>query len=485
MKTFARVVRRSVEWLAIILVTVALVRAFDARRLPDLKPWHRVVPQRELTAVELTERFTLADYLAREAEVFDEVKRRIDPQVPPEDRTAGNRYFTDSPIHPGHFQTNWNRTYELLPDVTKGGALLVHGLTDAPYSMRRVAELLRDRGIYALCLRMPGHGTVPAALTKARWEDWLAAVKVGARHVRGKIGEGKPLYLVGYSSGGALVVQYSLEALASMSLPVPDKLVLLSPMVGVLPFAGFARTVSALAFVPAFEKSRWLEVLPEYNPFKYNSFPVHAARQTLGLTSLLQTELRKAADAGRIGRLPPILSFQSLADATVLPGAVAEKLFDRLADNGSELVLFDINRVNYLKPFWKSTQEDLILREAAARGRRYRFTLVTNARPETLEVVERSFEKGGGPPSERPLGLSWPSQVFSLSHVALPFAPDDPLFGLAPDLREDYGIRIGLIAPRGERSVLSAPMETFTRLTSNPFFPYVERRIAEWIGGGK
>jgi hypothetical protein len=26
------------------------------------------------------------------------------------------------------------------------------------------------------------------------------------------------------------------------------------------------------------------------------------------------------------------------------------------------------------------------------------------------------------------------------------------------------------------------PIESFMRLKSNPFFPYVERRIASWIG---
>ena len=45
---------------------------------------------------------------------------------------------------------------------------------------------------------MPGRlGTVPAALTAAVWEDWLAAVRVGVRHVRERIGPDKPLVLVG------------------------------------------------------------------------------------------------------------------------------------------------------------------------------------------------------------------------------------------------------------------------------------------------
>jgi alpha-beta hydrolase superfamily lysophospholipase len=485
MKTAARLLLRTAEWLFLILATVVLVRAFDARKLPDLKPWHRVVLQKELTAAELTERFTLADYMTREAEVFREVREGVVAACPDEDRTAANRYFEGSPIDPGRFPTDWNRTFELVPAEVRGGALLIHGLTDAPYSMRRTAELLRSRGIYALCLRMPGHGTVPAALTQAHREDWLAAVRFGARHVRKTIGDGKPFTLVGYSNGAALVMQYSLEALESASLPKADKIVLLSPMIGVTPFPAIARLVSALHVVPYFEKSRWMEVLPEYNPFKYNSFPVSAARQTLSLTGALQEGLRKAADQGRIGRLPPILAFQSLADSTVSPGAVVDKLYDRLADNGSELVLFDINRSNTLKAFLKSPEEALVRRLSAASGRRYGFRLVTNARPDTLEVVELDFAKGGGQPRAQALGLAWPPQVFSLSHVALPFSLDDPLYGLQPDPREDFGVRIGLISPHGERSILTVPMENVMRLTSNPFFPYVERRIADWLRGEK
>ena len=68
-----------------------------------------------------------------------------------------------------------------------GGALLIHGLTDSPYTMRAVGETLKASGYYGLALRMPGHGTVPAALTTAVWEDWLAAVRVGVCHVLERI----------------------------------------------------------------------------------------------------------------------------------------------------------------------------------------------------------------------------------------------------------------------------------------------------------
>ncbi|HKD11411.1 MAG TPA: alpha/beta fold hydrolase [Thermoanaerobaculia bacterium] len=485
MRRLKKVLFQIVTWGAVALVTVFVVRALDARKHPELKPWHRIAPRKELTAAELTDRFTFADYLAREDALFKEVTDRIESAVPPEDRTNTNRYSPESPTNPGHFTVNWNRTQEIVPPTIRGGALLLHGLTDSPYSMRRLAELLAGRGIYALCLRMPGHGTVPAGLTNVRWEDWLAAARVGGRHVREKIGDGKPLYLVGYSNGGAVALGYSLEVLAGAALPRADKIVLLSPEIGVAPFPRLTELLSKLAFVPFLEKSQWLDVLPEYNPYKYNSFPVNAGQQSLTITRVLRRAIAKAAREGRIGKFPPVLTFQSVVDATVQTEAIASDLYDKLADNGSELVLFDLNRSANARPFLKSLHDALIARLSAGGGRRYRFTLVTNIRPDTREVLARTFPANGGAAAEDPLGLAWPPQFFSLSHVALPFSPDDPLYGWEPDRSVDYGIRLGTVAPRGERSVLVTPLDSLLRLNANPFFPYLERRIVEALPPGK
>jgi len=58
----------------------------------------------------------------------------------------------------------------LEPDgAPRGVVVLLHGLTDSPYSQRHIARLYRDRGFVALVIRLPGHGTVPAALTAAKW----------------------------------------------------------------------------------------------------------------------------------------------------------------------------------------------------------------------------------------------------------------------------------------------------------------------------
>jgi hypothetical protein len=65
--------------------------------------------------------------------------------------------------------------------------------------------------------------------------------------------------------------------------------------------------------------------------------------------------------------------------------------------------------------------------------------------------------------------------------VALPFPVSDSLYGAEPDKSEDFGENLGTLAPRGERNVLIASLDSLMRASSNPFFPYMVGRIGESI----
>jgi alpha-beta hydrolase superfamily lysophospholipase len=468
--------------LALIFATIVIGGALDARRrLPDLEPWHRIIP-RDFRASDLTAHSSLADYLAIEQSAFRVVHERIEQRLDAAERVTANRYNPDGISHPARLGTDWNRTQVLTPDTTiAGGAVLIHGLTDSPYSFRAIGEDLRRRGYYVVALRLPGHGTVPAGLTDVTWEDWLAAVRLAARHVRATIGEGKPLILIGYSNGGALVLKYSMDVIDGSGDPAATRIVLLSPMIGVQPFAWLARVISMLGPVPAFEKARWLDILPEYNPFKFNSFPANAGLQTWRLTTSLQKQIARAAEAGLGSQLPPVLTFHSLVDATVSTPAVVHAFYDVIADERSELVLFDINRASGLVPFIQRADATLLSRLTDRSPRKYRRTLITNIDPGSLEVAERSIAPGGTDIIARPVGLAWPRDVFSLSHVAIPFPLSDPIYGREETPGEARTIRLGILSPRGERAVFSVPSDTLMRLTCNPFFAYMDSRLDDWI----
>ena len=448
-------------------------------RLPDLEPWHVLVSRLEPRAAEITSTFTLEDYLKREEAVFREARERVDAVVSPAANAAvPNRYVTGSRSYPDKLGVNWNRTQILEAADLRGGALLIHGLTDSPYSMRALAARLNARGYYTLSLRMQGHGTVPGGLVTPNWEDWAAAVRMGARHVRKVVGADRPLVLVGYSNGGALVTKYALDALEDATLPAPASLILVSPMIGVSPAARLARFISMLG--PVVDKARWIDVVPEYNPFKYNSFPANAGTQTFRLTHALGSQLTRAQRDGLLQRMPPVLAFQSVVDTTVSTPAVAYDLLDHLPAGRNELVLFDLNRHAGVDAF---TRPEAVLPRLIGGGARpYAVTLVTNANADTAELSAMSVAAGATALTAEPLGLSWPDQMYSLSHIALPFPADDPLYGGNGTGRESGSLSLGRLSPRGEKGALIIPAEVLMRVSWNPFFPYLERRVDRWIG---
>jgi hypothetical protein len=155
--------------------------------------------------------------------------------------------------------------------------------------------------------------------------------------------------------------------------------------------------------------------------------------------------------------------------------------YAHLPANGSELVLFDINRAATLGLLLRETSETMLARLLPAAPRNFRTTVITNEGTRNGEEVERIVEAGSTTESVSPLGLVYPADTYSLSHVALPFPPTDPLYGVTPDSSEDFGIELGAITPRGERSVLIVNLDSLLRVSSNPFFSYLAQRIDEGI----
>ncbi len=455
------------------------IRTWDSQRGLPLEPWHTFIPD-ELKADEL-DKADWAQYLAAEQVAFDQVQSEVTQRLAPEERIPVNRYFAGSPIYPGGFADDWNRSHVLEPDgPPKGVAVLLHGLTDAPYSQRHIGELYRRHGFVAIIPRLPAHGTVPAALTDVVWEDWAAATRLAVREARRRVGPDLPLHLVGFSNGGALAVQYALDAIENPALARPDRLVLVSPMIGVTAFARFAGIAGWPAFFPAFAKAAWLSVVPEFIPFKYNSFPINGARQSFLLTRELQGQLNRLARERRLDSLAPVLTFQSVIDFTVSTRAIITGLYRRLPANGSELVLFDLNRTIKFGPLLNVGVDTVIERLLAPPPRAFRSTILANAGPDDPAVVERVVEAGATSEQVRTLDLIYPPDVFSLSHVALPFPLDDALYGMRPTSNE-FGINLGAIATRGERGALIISLDSLLRMTSNPFFPYMLQRIDGYL----
>ena len=422
---------------------------------------------------------TLDEYLALEDRLFTDLQQQVYGAVLPADRIVINRYNTGSRSDPGIWPVDWNRTFRLAPATgvpPRGSVLLLHGLTDSPYSLRSIGEHLAARGFEVVGLRLPGHGTAPSGLLSFRVEDMQAAVRLAMRDLRAQGGPDRPLMVVGYSNGAALAVDYTLAALDDATLPRPAGLVLISPAIGVSKLAVVGRFKTGLSSLPGFGRAAWEVIGTEFDPYKYTSFSFHAAGETFRLTRALARGIERRAGSAPLHGFPPVLAFLSTVDSTVKAEAVTDALLDHLAPDGHELVLFDVNRYADVQPLLVSDPGPLTARLRARMERPYALTVITNASAESMQVVEQRAPARSDDVTQRELGLAWPPMTFSLSHVALPFPPDDPLYGYEVTERTRH-VQLGRIEIRGENGVLNVPMWALTRQRSNPFHAYLLERI--------
>ncbi len=449
-----------------------------ANNRPDLDPWHKLKLDQEFTAESEIDSF--ADYLALEERLFAQLDGMVYAQTGAQDARLANRYIRGSRSSPALWPRNWNRSYELPVESPVGGVLLLHGLTDSPYSLSGQGKLLHEAGSWVVGLRVPGHGTVPSALTETRWQDMAAAVRLAMRHLRQKVGD-QPITIVGYSNGGALAVHYALSALGDSTLPPPRKLVLISPAIGVTPLAAFAKWQRRIGGWLGLEKLEWQSVHVEFNPFKYRSFPVYGGEQTYGLTAEISSLLARLGDRGELAQFPPVLAFQSVVDATVSTPALITGLMNKLPENGSELVVFDVNRRAEIEYLLTNDPRDTLVPLVNLGEMPFVLSVITNRDNTSVDLVVRRYPPHAKDFMETDLGIRWPGDLFSLSHVALPFAPDDPLYGRGDGPGRDH-IQIGRAAYRGERGALVVSANDMLRLKWNPFHDWQNSYMLEFIG---
>jgi alpha-beta hydrolase superfamily lysophospholipase len=463
-----------------VVITLVAVYVVAQQRRPDLQAWHQPALDAEFSVDRDTGINDLDDYMDLESRLFEQLSEQIYTQTPLEQRRAYNRYYSGSLADFRGREPDWNRTIERRHPQARGAVLLLHGLSDSPYSLRHFSDLLYTQGFSVLSLRLPGHGTAPSGLLHVSHKDWMAAVRIAMRHLRQVNEDGQPLYIVGYSTGASLAVEYSASQLLGEEVPAAAGLILLSPAIGVSPLAAFASWQLRLASLPGLEKLGWTDILPEYDPYKYNSFTVNAGDQIYQLTQRITSQLDELAQGSGVRGMPRILAFQSVADATVSTPAVLNALFLRLAPEGHELVAFDINRQADIKALLNESILEVLPRLRNAPAMPVDFTLIVNADTETSEVAEVRRLAQSDSTETRALGLAWPLGVYSLSHVALPIANNDRLYGAVRQPDSDM-IFLGDVALRGEHGLLSVSANSLLRLRHNPFLPYVDERILNFV----
>ena len=461
------------------LATVWLVRGIDSRGMPDLQIWHTYNPSNEFRARDYPDGISFEDYQQLELRLAKELDEHVYATVDADGGEVLNRYNKQSMVYAGREGQAWNRSFEIDTADPRGGILLLHGASDSPYSMRALAELFAEHGLYVAAYRMPGHGTVPAGLQHARVEDWAAIARSGVKHVARKVGADKPVYIGGYSAGAAVAVDYTLDAVLDSSLIPVDRLFLYSPAIAVTPFARFGGWDEALASVSGFEKLGWISIETEYDPFKYNSFPKNGGYLSFAFSERVMNKLEIALNENPTA-LPAIISFQSLIDSTVRTGSVVHDLYQHLPANDSQLVLFDFNRADDIQHFLIDGRRELLAELNEDAPVDFSYTLVTNRSERTRYTEARTRRAGNIEVVREELPSEWPRGVYSLSHVAIPFPATDAWYGVVNKDGTPKPGTFSSVAPRGDQAILAIPLGRLMRLRYNPFFDYVETRTLEF-----
>ncbi|MGH9138034.1 MAG: alpha/beta hydrolase [Acidimicrobiales bacterium] len=86
------------------------------------------------------------------------------------------------------------------------GALVLHGFTGTPHSVRGIGQALAEAGFAVELPRLPGHGTAIDDMLDTTFDDWSGEAESALGRLRARLPDHGRVVVVGLSMGGALTV---------------------------------------------------------------------------------------------------------------------------------------------------------------------------------------------------------------------------------------------------------------------------------------
>ena len=224
------------------------------------------------------------------------------------------------------------------------GALMVHGFTGSPFSMRPWGEYLAANGLTVVGPRLPGHGTRWQEMNLTRWQDWYGEVERGFDALRGRCDQ---VFVMGLSMGGTLSLRLAEEKGDDLAGVVTVNASLLT-------LRRDAKFLPVLSKVVPSVKAIGDDIKKEgITEHAYDRTPLRAAASLASLWKVTSAELGKVTQ--------PLLVFRS-RDDHIVESASGKLLLSAVSSTDvREIVLEDSYHVATL-----DNDADLIFRESLA-----------------------------------------------------------------------------------------------------------------------
>jgi carboxylesterase len=204
------------------------------------------------------------------------------------------------------------------------GALMVHGFTGSPFSMRPWGEHLAANGLTVLGPRLPGHGTRWQEMNLTRWQDWYGEVERAFDRLRGRC---EQVFVMGLSMGGTLTLRLGEERGDEVAGLVTVNASLLTERKDAKLLPLISKVVPSVKAIGDDIKK------PGTTENAYDRTPLRAAASLAQLWRLTRDDLGKITQ--------PLLVFRSAEDHVVEPTSGALLMKSVASTDVREVVLTD------------------------------------------------------------------------------------------------------------------------------------------------